>query len=157
MGLDLEKFKKVKEKAEDNYRKIGEVNCPYLQKKINFNAKGLDHIKFKKWNHTRLVSDQYMRLKLIHYAPEVIKKSHTVQGILKVKEFERRKINSRWEKVLIDVTYYEFVAVIDGIRVRVVIKNISGGENYFWSIIPFWKMNEKNGERLLHYGKPGED
>jgi len=157
MSLDLEKFKKVKERSEKTYKTIGDVNCPYLQKEVNFNVKGLDHIKFKRWNHTRPNIDQYMRFKLIHYAPEVIKKSHTIQGILKTKEIERKKINSRWEKILTNVTYYEFVAVMDEIRVRVIVKYIDGGENYFWSIIPFWKMDEQNGKRLLHYGKPGED
>jgi len=31
-----------------------------------------------------------------------------------------------------------------------------GGELYFWSIIPFWKM-DINGKRLIYSGNPVED
>ncbi len=155
--VDLEKFTKEKEKAETFYKTLDKVHCPYLGEKINFNAKGLDHIKFKKWNRARVRDDQYMRLKLIRLAPEAIKKSNTVQGYSETKEFERKKINSRWENVLTAVSYYEFVAILGNVRVRVIVRNIEGGEKHFWSIIPFWKMDKKNRKRLLHYGKPNED
>lgn len=157
MELDLEKFEKVKNKAEEFYKTLDSVYCPYLKEKVNFNAKGLDHIKFKTWNRTRIRDDQYMRLKLIHLAPEAIQKSNTIQGHSETKEFERKKINNRWEKILTPVFYYEFVAILEGIRVRVIVRNVEGGEKHFWSIIPFWKMNKENGKRLLHYGKPSED
>ena len=157
MQIDFEKFEKIKKRAEDFYKDINFVNCPYFKEKILFNAKGLDHIKFKRWNNTRIVGDQYMRLKLIKYAPQVIEKSHTLQGYKQTKEFEQIKINSRWDKLWKNVDYYEFVAVFDGIRVRVIIKQISGGKKYFWSIVPFWKQDLKNGERLLHNGNPAED
>jgi len=154
---DLKKFKKVKEKAEAFYKALDSVHCPYLGEKVNFNAKGLDHVKFKTWNRTRVVDDQYMRLKLIHLAPGAIKKSNTIQGYSETKEFERKKTNSRWEKVLTPVSYYEFVAILEGMRVRVIVRNVEGGQKHFWSIIPFWKMDKENGKRLLHYGKPSED
>jgi len=155
--VDQKKITKVKEKAEEFYKALDNVYCPYLGEKVNFNAKGLDHIKFKTWNRTRVRDDQYMRLKLIHLAPEAIRKSNTIQGYSETKEFERKKINSRWEKVLTPVSYYEFVAILEGIRVRVIVRNVEGGQKHFWSIIPFWKMNKENGKRLLHYGKPSED
>lgn len=157
MELDLEKFEKVKNKAEKFYKALNSVYCPYLKGKVNFNARGLDHIKFKTWNRARVRHDQYMRLKLIHLAPEVIEKSHTIQGHYESKEFERKKINNRWEKILTQISYYEFVAILNGVRVRVIVKDVEGGEKHFWSIIPFWKMNKENGKRLLHYGKPSED
>ncbi len=156
MKINEEKFIKEKERAEEFYKNLSSVHCPFLKEKVNFNIKGLDHIKFKRWGSNRFKGDQYMRLKLIRYAPEIIKKSHTLQGYSKTKEFERKKINSRWVKVLADVSYYEFVAILDGIRVRVIIKQVLGGEKHFWSIIPFWKMNGDN-ERLLHNGNPTED
>jgi len=56
------------------------------------------------------------------------------------------------------VTYYEFVAVINDYRVRVIMKEVEGGSGkYFWSIIPFWKMDKITGRRLLHSGKPETD
>ena len=155
--VDIKKFEKIKKKAEEFYKSLSSVHCPYLGGEVNFNTKGLDHIKFKNWNRTRVRDDQYMRLKLVHLAPKVIKKSNTMQGYSETKEFERKKVNSRWERKLIPVSYYEFVAVLEGIRVRVIVRHVDGGQKHFWSIIPFWKMNKNNGKRILYYGKPCED
>lgn len=152
-----EQFQKMKAGTEESYKSFGEVYCPYFQEKVHFNAKGLDHIKFKSWNRTRLTQDQYMRLKLLHLAPKVLKLSHTVQGIFEAQIFERRKINSRWEKKLLRVSYYEFIAVMENIRVKVIVKYVEGGEKFFWSIIPFWRVNGEAGKRILHNGNMEED
>ena len=50
------KFNEVKEKAEVEYKIIGNVFSPFLKRKINFNTKGLDHIKFKEWNKARPIT-----------------------------------------------------------------------------------------------------
>ena len=60
---NLEQFERIKQEAEDYYKTVNAVFCPYLKSKVNFNAKGLDHIKMKSWNKARLISDQYLRLK----------------------------------------------------------------------------------------------
>jgi len=149
-------FNETKQEAEDFYKSLSSVYCPYFDEKVNFNTKGLDHIKFKDWNKTRPRKDQFMRLKLLYLTPEVIKKSHTLQGYSKTKEMERIKRNSRWEKVMKTIYYYEFIAILENIRVRVIIKQVSDGEKHFWSIIPYWKMGN-NRKRIMHYGKPNED
>lgn len=151
-------FDKIKIVAEEQYSKFGEVHCPYLQEKVSFNAKGREHIKFKSKNKARSRKDQYMRLKLLRYAPEVVKLSRTVQGINKTKIFELVRSNQRNEKLLMDVVYYEFIAVIEEkIRVRVVIKKIGEAHPYFWSIIPFWKRKAEAVHNTLHYGNPEVD
>ena len=157
MQINFEKFKKIKRQAENFYKNINSTYCPYFKEEVLFNTKGLDHIKFKRWNNTRIIKDQYMRLKLIKYAPQVINKSHTLQGCKQTKELEQVKVNNRWDKLLKNVDYYEFVAVYDGIRIRVIIKQISGGRKHFWSIVPFWKQDTRNVERLLYNGNPAED
>ena len=157
MEINIEKFKKIKSKAESYYKLIGQVYCPYFKEKVNFNVKGLNHIKLKSWAKARSRADQYMRLKLINLAPELVEKTHTLQGYSEAKEFEHKKINSRWENTLTTVYYYEFVAVINSVRIKIIIKQLFGGEKYFWSIIPFWRMNKDGTKRVLFDGKPSED
>ena len=152
-----EQFKEVKDKGEILYKLIGEIYCPYFKEKISFNAKGLEHLKFIQREKARLERDQYMRFKLIHLAPEVLKSSHTVQGILETKKFERVRISSRTDTILKPVAYYEFVAVIKRNRVKVIVKEIDGGQKFFWSIIPFWGINTDTMTRLLYEGIPEED
>ena len=154
---DIEKFNLTKEKGEALYKSLGEVQCPFFNEKVIFNAKGLEHLKFKEKNHARSREDQYIRFKILKHAPEILKLSRTVQGVSEQKVFELVRSNQRNELVLVDAMYYEFVAVIDHTRVRVVVKQIGSAPKYFWSVIPFWKINTTNGKRKLHYGSPEYD
>lgn len=150
-------FEAVKQKAEEFYASIGSVRCPYFAADVAFNAKGIRHLKFKSDEVARMREDQYPRLKLVHYAPEVLKLSRTVQGIWRTKQFERQKSHSRWERVLKDVSFFEFVAVLQNVRVKVIVKEAAGGEKHFWSVIPFWKINRDTSRRVLHSGDPEND
>ena len=152
-----EQFSELKSKSEELYKSIGEVYCPYFKEKIYFNVQGLEHLKFKRRNKMRLDKDQYMRLKLLHLAPEILRLSHTLQGIFETKKFERIRAHNRTDNILKPVNYYEFIAVIKRNRIRVIIKQIDGGQKFFWSIVPFWKMNEETMSRVLHDGLPEED
>ncbi len=98
-----------------------------------------------------------MRLKLLYLAPEVLRLSRTLQGVLETKKFERIKIHGRTDTILKPVNYYEFIALIKRNRVKIIVKQIDGGEKFFWSIIPFWGMNKETRTRILHAGVPEED
>lgn len=156
--VDLQKFEQARVAAEAFYKGVGETFCPYFEEKIAFNAKGWEHVRFKGLRKARPRHDQYIRFRLISLAPRIIQSSHTLQGFSRRNVMERTKTNSRWEMTMRFVTYYEFVAVINSYRVRVVVKEVDGDhKKYFWSIIPFWKMDKMNGQRLMHSGKPETD
>jgi hypothetical protein len=152
-----EQFELIKSKDEETYKSIGEVYCPYFKEKISFNANGLRHLKFKSVDKARSEQDQYMRFKLLHLAPEVLQSSHTLQGILETNRFERVRVNSRTDTILKPVNYFEFIAVIKRNRIKVIIKQIDEGVKYFWSIIPFWGMDDTTLTRILHDGVLEED
>jgi hypothetical protein len=142
MEIDKNIFGRIKKEAENNYRKIGSIYCPYLKDDVSFNNKGLDHIKLKEWDKARLLSDQYLRLKFLKLVPLIIKDSHTLQEYSEQRRLERQKINSRWEKRLVTVRYYGFVAIVKEIKIKVIVKEIEGGKPFFWSVIPFWKREK---------------
>jgi hypothetical protein len=154
---DEKDFEKCKASAESFYDGIIEVYCPYFKEKIAFNAKGIRHLKFKSDRQARPIEDQYARLKLIHFAPEILIKSSTLQGISETRQFEAQKTNSRWEHVLKDVTYFEFIAVVNKLRIKIIIKQVLGAEKHFWSIVPFWKIDKINSKRILHSGNLAHD
>lgn len=158
MSLDIGNFEELKIKGESFYKNIDKVKCPYLKDNVHFNSQGLEHLKFKRRNKARPQQDQYMRFKLLHLAPEVIKQSHTLQGIWPTKHFERIRIHGRTENILKDVKYYEFIAVIENVRVKVIIKRILDENSYyFWSIIPYWGVDKNTSKKKLHSGYPEED
>lgn len=158
MPLDkLKDFEKVKLEAATFYRNVGSVRCPYLGRDVSFNRQGLEHLLFKKRKHARPRADQHMRLKLLHLAPRVLSQSHTVQGVLSQRAFVRQRSGKTRERVLKNVTYYEFVAVLQTIRIRVVVRRVEGGQHHFWSIIPYWRQSSQRNKRLLHDGDPEND
>lgn len=152
---EKEEFDALKSEVEEAYQNIGEVSCPYLNSTVAFNAMGLDHLKMKRWNHARNGHDQLIRLKLLHLAPEILKKSHTLQGIEQGNRMERIKINSRWESRMILVSYHEFIGVLSGCRLRIVVKKVGNSPYYFWSIIPYWKQGDYR--KKMFEGNPEED
>lgn len=144
-------------KGEEFYKTLTEVHCPHFKEGVVFNAQGLEHLKFKQQRKARPQQDQYMRLKLLHLAPIVIKASATLQGIWETKNFERIRVHGRTDTILKIVTYYEFVAVLEKIRVKVIVKQIESGQKFFWSIIPYWGVNKNTKRKKLYSGYPEED
>lgn len=149
-SIPEELFLKVRQEAEEKYKRLEPVYCPYLKSKVHFTVRGLDHIKMKSWQKARVRADQYTRFKLLYLAPEIIKISHTVQGKKEAKEWERQKKHGKWEKILKNVVYFEFVAVIGKVRIKVIVKEVEGKEKQFISIIPFWRMIEGEVGKRLH-------
>lgn len=152
-----EEFKKIKGDGEALYKSLNEVYCPYFKEKVSFGADGLSHLKFKTRSKARLEQDQYMRFKLLHLAPEILRASHTLQGVLETKQFERIRVHGRTDILLKPVIFYEFIAVVKRNRIKIVVKQIDNGKRFFWSIIPFWGMNTDTIGRILYDGMPEED
>lgn len=161
MKFSVEKFNEIKHEAEDFYSKIEKVRCPYFNEDIYFNAKGIDHLIFKEWNKTRPINDQYVCFRHLKLAPEVICKSKTLQGVWSTQKFERIHRKDGWIKVLKHTVYYEFIAVMDShgskVRVKIIVKQIDDGGKFFLSIIPFWGVEKKTGNRIMHSGNPEND
>ncbi len=149
-------FKNTKEEAEEFYKNIEKVYCPYLKTLVSFNAKGLSHIKMKSWNKSRPKNDQYIRLKFIQLAPLIIKMSHTLQEIQKSENIEKIKISGEWKEKEKRVTYFAFIAIIDKVRLKIIVKKIENNNPYFWSIIPFWKKKNcsisRKTKKVFHEG-----
>jgi len=157
MNGEIENFEEVVAKGEELYKIFSPVRCPYLECEVYFNALGLEHLKFKDRRKPRSRHDQYVRFKLLHLAPEVLKLSRTLQGIWETKHFERVRVHSRTDTILKLVTYYEFIAILKKVRVKVIVKQIDRGQVSFWSIIPFWGVNKETRHRKMYGGNPEED
>jgi hypothetical protein len=137
-----EEFRRILQQAEEQYRAFGSIHCPYFRESVQFNAQGFEHLCRKSWNRGREQRDQFMRLKCVAKAPEILRMSRTVQGIQETNEWERRHRHGRWEKLLVSVTYYEFVAALNQRRFKVIVKQLPG-ERIFWGLIPFWRQTEE--------------
>ena len=129
-----------KSSFEEYYKGIKKVYCPYFKDNIYFTGDGFDHIRFKKKHAVRPFKDMRMRIDLLPTVLKIIGASHTLQNRSLRRRFEYRYVNSRKESALTDVTYYEFVAIMDERRVRVVVKQIENFEKIFLSVIPVFNQ-----------------
>lgn len=151
-------FERVRADAEVWYESVDEAYCPYLNQSVVFNKKGITHIKFKRDGVARSRQDQYMRLKHIKLAYRILEKSRTLQEYKEGKTFEEVKSNRKRERVMQNAKYFGFVAIIfdQGFakRLKIIVKQVGGGNPYFWSIIPSWSRNK---ELKLHSGDMDQD
>lgn len=156
-NLPDKKFDEAKIAGESLYSSLSEEFCPYFQEKIVFNSKGLEHLKFRRHGKARSRSDQYMRFKVLYLAPKVLGASRTLQGISKLQTFERIRMHSRVETKMVPTIFYEFIAIMDEARVKVIVKQINGGEKFFWSVVPYWKMDQRDNTRQFGSGDPDSE
>jgi len=126
--------------VDEKYGSIGKVYCPYFKEYIYFTRTGLEHLKFKSKFKARPEKDYHMRVRLLPTAVQIIGQSHTLQGKSSRRRFEHRYMHGRKETALMCVSYFEFIAIIENTRAKVVIKQIENGEKVFLSIIPDFKQ-----------------
>lgn len=148
-----DEFQRILKQAQAYYASIGMVKCPYFQDTVQFNAQGFEHLRRKTWNRGRSRNDQFMRLKFVEIAPEILRLARTLQGVWHGHERIRRHKHGKWEEVFKPATFYEFIAVIKERRFKVIVKETDGQAKQFWSLIPFWRQTEQ-GKRVLHSGDP---
>ena len=147
------KHKEQKEKAYIEYKKVKSVFCPYLNTDVVFSSSGFRHLIYKNQYVKRDEQTQLFRFKLLAKASKLLKITTTVQeqdsykSTIEVKEFGERVKRT---KVM---QYYGFIAIIDGWKVKVIVKKIGNGEPFFWSIIPNWVTNKKRdlGKKYINF------
>jgi hypothetical protein len=123
-------------RVKERYRYFGRIRCPYFQGFVSFNSNGFQRFCTKSWNRGRSRAEKLARLKLVAWAPEVIRLTRTAQAIRKQVQFERVHRAGRWEKRLVPVSYYLFQAIFENQSVKVIVKQVQNGPPFFWAVIP---------------------
>ncbi len=76
------------------------------------------------------------------------------------KLFVRRNSKDGWNKVIKTVKYYIFVAIVGELRLKVIVKEIEGGQKNFHSVYPSWQVVTKNDglkKKKFYTGEPETD
>lgn len=151
----MKNYSKIKNQAYKKYKSIGRVYCPYLKKEIVFNSKGFRHLIYKAGNKKRDQKSQILRFQLIDKAVKVLGITTTLQEYqsettkIILKDHGRRVFKSK------SLIYFSFIAIIQGWKIKVIVKRIRKGQPFFWSLIPNWKTRRK--ERIFFKGNMEED
>lgn len=150
---DISNYEKIKENAENFYKKIGRINCPaFNNEAVYFNSEGFNHLIYKKKSE-RSKNDQITKFKLLPIAKEIILISTTFQEYDEgLAEITRKRFKKR-VKETVAVRYWGLVAIIRNRKVKVIIRQVGNGQKHFFSIIPAWTINHYNNTKIISTAK----
>jgi len=157
---DLQGYNRIKFEAQQFYSSIGHVRSPALNQDIFFSSEGFNHIIFKNSRSERERPSQIMRLRLLPLACKLIGLSTTYQEFEEILQSFVIKRHKRKLLVTQSVKYWGIIAIIEGRKIKVIIRKIGGGGKlYFWSIIPAWVTNRYRDSKFISTmkGQPAED
>jgi len=145
MGI-LSGHKKEKDKAEEFYKSIGQINCPYFHNPVIFNSDGFHHLQFSDGSE-REKPAQLLKFDLLHLVPEILKKAGTIQEYRKQwGKVGRKKANGSQE--MKEIEYWGFIAIVfhrdRNIKIKIVCRRVGDGNVTFWSIMPEGHIRNKD-------------
>jgi len=152
-------YEELKKEAQELYNSTRKVFSPLFNEKVSFPSEGFNHIVFKKGRKEREKSSQVLRFQLLKKAIKLLSVATTYQ------EYDEKigsftvKIRKKKEERTKIVRYWGIIAIIDGTKIKVIIRKIGNGNFHFWSIVPNWQTNTYRDKKLYSTmkGKPEED
>lgn len=89
---------------------------------------------YRSRNKKRDKRSRNLRFRLLDYAVRVTKITTTLQ---EYEENKRRRVR-----------YFGFIAIIDGWKIKVIVKRKGNGRPYFWSVIPNWTTRRRADRKI---------
>ena len=127
--------KTLREKAKEKYAKIGEISCSaFPNETIIYNAKGLNHIFYKRARSGRSKINAATKVRLLDRAVELLERSTVFQ--------EEDSYSGIYRKKRRKHKFWAFEGVIRNRRIKVIIRQIGRGKKHFWSVIPAWRKSK---------------
>lgn len=133
--MDNKNFKK---QAKDFFKKTKSVKCPaFPGEEIIFNSKGLSHLFYKGSRKiaSRPSREAETRVWLLSRAVKVLK-------LMPLAQEENMFVTKNGKRI----RYWDFEAVVDDRRIKVIVRQIGNGKKHFWSVIPAWR--KERGKRV---------
>lgn len=156
---DLSNYDKLRENANNLYSKVGKVFCPALEDNVYFTAEGFNHLIYKRRRSEREKDVQMLRFKILPWAIKLVKVTSTFQEYdetLKEVEVKQKKKRVKVTKL---VKYWGLIAIIEGRKIKVIIRQVGESNKHFLSVIPGWQTNVYRDTKYnsTMKGNPEED
>jgi hypothetical protein len=149
--INLNEFKKLKDKTKDYYNSINKIYSPALKSKIVFNSDGFHHLRYDSNRSERNKKLQMGKFRCFNDAVNIIEKSNTIQEYRRSIISVGKRSKDGFSKTK-TVEWFSMLAIVNfskKVRVNVIIRRIgeNQGKFHFWSVIPFWTMS--NNRRII--------
>ena len=157
--MDVEAYEKLRKDSELYYASIQLIQSPALNTKIIFSASAFNHIIYKNPRNERDKKTQMLRFKLLPLAVKLISFSNTYQEYEETIQSFRIKKQKKRIFLSKSVVYWGIIAIIDGRKIKVILRKVGNGEIHFWSVIPSWVTNKTRDGKFFKTmkGDPSED
>ena len=136
-----------KSDAEEFYKSVGKVYCPYFQSNVIFSSEGFNHLQFS-GGIKRKNEEQLLKFSLLKLAPYVIKNSGTIQEYRKTMYAvgKQKPIDGSIRMEVVE--FWGLVAICgekeNQVRVKVILRRLAYGELAFWSVMPMQKFSKNS-------------
>lgn len=118
------------------YKTWHSIYCPVMDEIVYFTSKGFNHLLSKpNRSKRRKLSEQYMKLMCLDYAPTVISQSKTIRSVRVIK----KTIESKQKDITLFAISYE---IAEGKSIRVILERLGSGKLHFLSIMPDSKRSK---------------
>lgn len=148
-------YAKIKNLAYVEYKKVNKVYCPHLKQSVKYNSNGFWHIVYKAKNKKREASSQLIRFKLLSKASKLLKLTTTLQEFDSYHKSISADNHGTKITKLTKIEYYGDIGIIDGWKIKVIVKKVGNGEPFFWSVIPNWVTNKKRDGKPRYQNSRG--
>ncbi|MEK7550088.1 MAG: hypothetical protein AAB519_03870 [Patescibacteria group bacterium] len=146
---NIANYETAKSNADAYYKKIGRIRCPALNNEyVHFTSEGFHHLQFSSGNE-RSKDEQMTKFDLLIRARKIIEIATTHQEYDECLEMVRKKMKKRREEVAMRVQYWALVAILQGRKVKVIVRQVGTGQKHFYSVIPFWNINHFQGNKIV--------
>jgi hypothetical protein len=156
---DMSQYDSLREETQNWFQSLKPVQSPILHSDIHFTSEGFEHIVYKRARAERDKNSQTMRFKLLPLAVKLIGLSTTFQEY--EEDVKQITIKRRKKKVQVSkkVQYWGLIAIIEGRKIKVIIRKVGNGQHHFWSVIPAWTTNKYRDTKFISTmkGAPAED
>jgi hypothetical protein len=142
----------LKTEAETFYRSTVKIKCPALKADVHFTSDGFHHLRYDNTRAERSKSEQINKLMYLPEAVNIVNTTTTVQEYRAALQAVGKPANDGFRK-MVRAEYYAFSAIINiqrGIRIRVVIRRLGDGLFHFWSLMPSWRLIDKDNPTFGH-------
>lgn len=140
VSVDKEsRYEEIRTDALKRYSAFKPVKCPALGGSlVTFPSEGFNHLVYRLPKQERNKRVQIMRFELLEKARRLLELSTTIQEYEDY--FDQIMAWRHKKKTLVNVKVCDwgFVGIVNGYRVKVVVRQTGNGDKQFLSVIPAW-------------------
>lgn len=150
----VDKYQELRTKAKELYDSFEKVRCPALGNElVHFTAEGFNHLLYKPKKKPRDKRVQIMKFELLRKTKLLLETTTTFQEYEETFQYVKVKRHKKTRHENVAVKSWGFVAIIDGFRLKVVVRKFGNSKYEFYSVIPAWVTRQYRDIKLIENSK----